>query len=88
MTLARDVDSPIQALEYMTECTLATIEQYATKKTRPQAEFNRQIAIAQNGIDWIKRMGHGYKVGGRVAECIASESVKTWAENIVKEFNK
>jgi hypothetical protein len=42
------------ALVYMTDCTLATIESLATKKTRPVNEYKRQINIAQKGIDWIK----------------------------------
>lgn len=50
------VRTPEQALAYLVDCTLATISDLASKKSRPKGEFERQIRIAQQGIDWMKEM--------------------------------
>lgn len=50
------VKTPEQALVYLVDCTLATVEDLAMKKSRPKGEYRRQIKIAQTGIDWIKEM--------------------------------
>jgi hypothetical protein len=68
------ISSPDYALVYMTDCTLATIESLAMKKTRPVNEYKRQISIAQKGIDWIKNFNI----------CVDSE---VRIKPIIEEFN-
>lgn len=46
-----------QALAYLLDCTMATVESMAMKKSRPPGEYNRQISIAQTGYDWAISMG-------------------------------
>jgi len=41
------------ALAYMVDCTLATVETMALKKSRPKAEYERQKSIAQTGVNFI-----------------------------------
>lgn len=43
-----------EALVYITDCTLATVSGMAMTKSRKKGEYQRQIAIAQTAIDWIK----------------------------------
>lgn len=57
----------------------------AMLKSRKKGEFERQIAIAQQGIDWIKEM----KIDPRTtrAEEIISQGMKVaqWAEQYMPE---
>lgn len=78
------VRTELDALAYMTECTLATVERLGMIRSRKKSEFERQIGIAQKGIDWIKMFG-GYS-SGRVGSVIASGlSVHAWAhKDLVK----
>lgn len=46
-----------EALSYMVGCTLATVEDMAMKKSRSKSEYERQILIAQRGVDWMREMG-------------------------------
>lgn len=47
-----EVKTPEDALAYLLDCTLATVEGMAGKKSRPVGEYKRQIAIAQLHLDW------------------------------------
>lgn len=51
------VSSAADALIYITDCTLATVESMARVKGRKKNEFNRQMAIAQQAIDWMVEFG-------------------------------
>lgn len=51
-----EVSTPGQALAYLVDCTLATIMHMATHKSKKKSEYERQIGIAQNGIDWMVQM--------------------------------
>lgn len=53
---ADDSRSPEQALAYMADCCLATVEHMALLKSRPKQEYIRQISIAQSAVDWILTM--------------------------------
>lgn len=44
------------ALVYLTDCTLATVDDLAMRKRPPVREYRRQKNIAQFGIDWIQTM--------------------------------
>lgn len=48
-------NDPLDALCYMTECTLATVEGLELKSRPPQGELNRQRSIARTGIENLNR---------------------------------
>lgn len=56
-SLMHDIRARDQALAYIVDCTLATVADMATKKSRSKHEYSRQISIAQKGVDWIREMG-------------------------------
>ncbi len=74
------VSNPADALSYLTDCTLATVEDLAGRSRPPKGELKRQIEIAQKSIDWmiqfgIEPSGRGARViahGGNVANWVAS----------------
>ena len=73
------VKTPEQALVYLIDCTLATVCHMAMVKSRKTGEYERQISIAQTGINWIKE----FKIDAaktRANEIIDSDiSVSEWA---------
>lgn len=75
------VATPAEALEYLTECTLATVCDMAGKKSRSKGEFERQISIAQSGLDWLRAFSHGLTAPR--CSAVATQfkgSVSKWAE--------
>lgn len=50
------VRTPDNALAYLVDCTLATVQDMAMLKSRKQSEFERQKMIAQQGINWMIEM--------------------------------
>lgn len=48
------VRDPAGALAYLCDCTLATVCTLACKKKAPRYETRRQIAMAQQAIDWMR----------------------------------
>jgi hypothetical protein len=74
--------SELDALAYLTECTLATVSDLASKSKPPKGELRRQISIAQTGIDWVKLHAKpGMNCGNRrVQEIIDQDlTVDDWA---------
>lgn len=72
------VHSPSEALLYLTDCSLATVSGMAMKKSRPQHEYQRQVAIAQTAVDWIREFGIDAE-GTRAQDVIAAGgSVASW----------
>ena len=69
------------ALAYLTDCILATVEGMASKKTRGKHEYSRQIAIAQQAIDWMDAFGVDYR-GTRAEKVRRAGSVIQWASEI------
>lgn len=67
------------ALVYVTECNLATVSHMNYLKRKSMHEFDRQINIAQTGIDFCKLIDRAL-LSGRVLEVIDSYSanVKEW----------
>jgi hypothetical protein len=47
------VKNPVDALLYLTDCTLATVEHMAMMKSRSKSEYKRQISMAQFAVDSI-----------------------------------
>jgi hypothetical protein len=75
--LTRDrVRSPEDALAYVTDCTLATIDSYP--KSGSKSELKRQISIAQCSIDWMRQMD--IEPSGRAVDVIEKfeGSVQAW----------
>jgi hypothetical protein len=75
-----EVNTPGQALAYLVDCTLATISHMAMLKLRKKSEYERQIAIAQNGVDWMVQMNIDPSTT-RAAEIISQGlTVADWAK--------
>jgi len=75
------VTTPEHALLYLTHCTLATVSNMAMLKSRKKGEYERQIGIAQEGVDWIKGFNISINPIERVYDVLAlpTQSVKDWA---------
>lgn len=73
-----------EALAYLTECTLATVEDLKMKKSASKSETARQIAIAQKGVDWCKfeNIDLSFVKAIRVADMINKfkGKVEDWAQ--------
>lgn len=78
--IKESVENPSQALAYLADCTLATIEDLVLQKRRQMTFLRRQIDIAQAGVDWMRQMGVDYS-GTRVSDVIAQANgdVAGWA---------
>ncbi len=71
----------VDALRYLTDCTLATVETLAVKRNRPLREYRWQQGIAQVGVDWLQK-AIGRAIGGdvRIQNVVAvNQSVARWA---------
>jgi hypothetical protein len=77
MVMKHEVRSPEQALAYLTDCTLATVQDLAMKKSRAKGEYSRQISIAQQGVDWM--VNFNVDPTGTRAEDIQDKTVAKWA---------
>jgi hypothetical protein len=77
------VRTPEQALLYLADCTLATVADMAMKKSKSKHEFQRQIAIAQSAIDWLKDFNVPIEVGSRVDHVLSlpDQKVETWSKS-------
>jgi len=80
------VRNPADALAYITCCNLATVCDMAMKKSRPKAEFKRQMQIAQTAIDWMQAMGVDFSTT-RAKDVVVCGSVEKWAEKFMPESN-
>lgn len=74
-----DVRDTSQALAYLTDCTLATVCDLAGKKSKSKSEYARQMAIAQQAIEWGVRMGVDFSKT-RAAQVIEVGTVVAWAK--------
>jgi len=76
------VRTPEQALLYLTDCSLATVSDMASKKSRSKNELNRQIQIAQTAVDWIRDFNIEVKNGSRVYDILElpDKKVETWSQ--------
>jgi len=66
----------------MTDCTLATVCDMAGKKSRPKHEFERQVSIAQRGVDWMQAFGVDLSCT-RAGDVVAKGGVIEWAAKYV-----
>ena len=73
-----ELNSSDTVLVYVLDCTLATVCDLASQKSRSTSEYQRQIGIAQIGVDWCRTMDE--VPGSRVADILkANITVKEWA---------
>ena len=77
------VRTPEQAILYLADCTLATVAHMAMKKSKSNSEFQRQIAIAQSAVDWLKDFNIEIEVGSRASKVLAlpDQKVETWSKS-------
>lgn len=67
-------------IDYLVDCTLATVCRLASQKRRSKYEYERQISIAQAGID--KGRWFGVPFSGRGREVVEmGGSVLDWAKD-------
>lgn len=76
----RDVSNPTDALVYLTDCTLATVCDLASKKSKSKHEYHRQISMAQKAIGWMREFGVDFS-STRAKEVVDHHkgSVADWA---------
>lgn len=79
--MTKKFDDAQAALNYMTECTLATVSWMMMKKKAPKGELKRQIAIAQTGVNYFQ--DRGILTSGRVLDVFLDHDgdVAAWAES-------
>ena len=78
---SEQVQTPEQALVYITDCTLATVDKLAMKTNPPRGELKRQISIAETSIAWIKKFNLDY-TNTRIEDVLKFETVSHYAEDI------
>ncbi|PXX94680.1 hypothetical protein [Halomonas sp. LBP4] len=80
------VRDPAGALAYLCDCTLATVCTLACKKSAPKYETRRQIAMAQQAIDWMRLYGVDFsKTRAREVVEQYGGSVEAWAASFKDE---
>lgn len=73
-----EVKTEGEALAYLLDCGLATVEHLAGLKSRSVGEVNRQIMIAQKNYEWVKKFAPDY-IGSRAKEVEGFDgSVHQW----------
>jgi hypothetical protein len=75
------VSNESQAIEYITDCLLATVSGMASKKSKSKYEYERHIQIAQTAIDWHESFCIPPEKASRAFEIIHFHdgSVAKWA---------
>jgi hypothetical protein len=85
--LQRNVRSAADALSYLMDCNLATVEGLALKKSKSKQDYERHISIAQLSFDWC--LAFGISVEGTRGEdldkTVPPMSVEDWAKEIEKK---
>lgn len=69
-----------QALAYLTDCTLATVTDLASRARPPKHELARQIGIAQKAIEWMDRFKVDYSATRAADVKKLGGTVEGWAE--------
>ena len=78
-----DVKGLDDALAYIVDCTLATVSTMAMKKRRAKYEFERQISIAQTGLNWMEEMGVRISSDNRAFDALKAGGVKEWVKQYI-----
>ena len=77
--IASRVRTKEDALLYLVECTLATVNHMAMRMSKSKSEYQRQISIAQKGCDWIESMQIVPEEHSLVTDIIGKQTVAQWA---------
>lgn len=66
-------------IDYLVNCTLATVASMALTKSRVKREYQKQMDMAQKSVDWIKHLWVNYKAK-RICDVIKQHdgSVASW----------
>lgn len=84
-----EIGNSEEMIEYMIECTLATVEKYIFPKTINKSEFSRQCEIAQKGIDFLRFNFSGkYVFTGRAKEFVNTEKAFDYYSRKREEYQK
>ncbi len=75
-------NTPGEALAYVTDCNLATIERMASRRSRSERELKRQISIAQQAIDWMIAFDVDFSAT-RAVEAVAAGGVEAWVRSML-----
>ena len=89
MNLEQKYAKSISGLLYLTECTLATVDDLCMKKSASLSELKRNVNIAQRGIDVLYECGYlAERYGGRIKEVIEEydRSVFLYAQRLREEW--
>lgn len=80
-----NVRNPSDALVYLTDCNLATVEHMAGLKSRNKSEYIRQKEISQTSINWIITMKLN-PTNTRAEEVIDkyNGNVENWSNDLYK----
>lgn len=73
-----DVKTKDDVIAYLIDCTLATVEDMAMKRSRSKTEYTRQKRIAEHGIKWAMSMGVDLSTTRAVD--VIDGNVDLWAE--------
>lgn len=76
----KTINTPEEAIAYLTDCQLATVEGLAMKKNKSKYEFERQIKIAQTGIDFMSDFGSVVTENDRAYKARNAGGVAEWAK--------
>lgn len=78
-----EVENERQAIAYLLECSLATVEGLALTKSRKVYEYTRQISIAQFAMDWARKFGADLDDEPRAMDVVKKHcgNVTEWAKS-------
>lgn len=84
-----NLQNPEEGYLYLLDCTLATVEMLAMRKSKPAGEYARQIGMAQIAVDLLVREGKDLSIirAGEIVEKF-NRSVQAWADHIEGKFSK
>jgi len=91
MVLTKErVHTDTECIEYLTDCTLATVGKLILSTKPPIGELKRQINIAQFGINFLEKTNKTSNIHGRVFEICSQHhnSVTKWASSLRKKYGK
>lgn len=78
-----NVTTASDALIYLSECNLATVEGLSLKKSKLKTSYARHIEIAQISIDFLSKIGINAD-SSRVSDVKKAGSVQKLADNLSK----
>lgn len=74
------VNSPMDAMNYLLDCIMATVDDYIMSSRPPRKAFAREIEIAQKTIDWARALDVPLTGRAKTAITHYGGSVQRYAE--------